>query len=87
VASRAFTAVSAACLVVAPAVLAVPCAPRAVLDAAVRVRRAEDFVAAELRLAAFRFPVAAARLAAAWRCVRVWVAIDISSPRVRRRFD
>jgi hypothetical protein len=33
------------------------------------VHRAEDFVAAALRLAEFRLPVAAARLAAAWRCV------------------
>jgi hypothetical protein len=65
VASRAFTAVSAACAVVVPAVRAVLRAPRAVPDAAVRVRRAEDFVAPALRLTAFRFRVAAARLAAA----------------------
>jgi len=59
----------------------------AVSDAAPRVRRTDVFVAEALRLAAFRFLVAAPRFAAAWRWVGVWVAIVISSPRVGGRFD
>jgi hypothetical protein len=44
---------------------------RAVTDAELDVRRADARVLAALRLAAFRFRVAAARLAAAERCVGV----------------
>jgi hypothetical protein len=47
--------------------LAVVRAFREVRAAEVLVRRAELFVADALRLAAFRFLVAAARFAAAWR--------------------
>jgi len=44
---------------------------RAVTEAELVVRRADDLVLAALRLAAFRFRVAAARLAAAERWVGV----------------
>jgi hypothetical protein len=50
---------------------------RAVTDAELVVRRADDLVLAALRVAAFRFRVAAARLAAAERWVGVWVAISV----------
>jgi hypothetical protein len=43
-----------------------------VAEADARVLRAEDLVLDALRLAAFRFLVAAALLALACRCVRVW---------------
>jgi hypothetical protein len=64
-------AVVVACFVVRCAFLEVLAAERPVL-------RAEPLVWAALRLAVFRFRVAAAFLPAAWRLVEVWVAMSCS---------